>query len=213
VQSTDKNFLVPVGGAIVASTSPAFLKLISSCYPGRASVAPILDLFITLLSMGETGYRNLLEERKRNLTVFQMKLSEFCGRHSLSMIASPRNSISFAVNINHLPHHQKSYTFFGSMLFQRCISGCRVIDCRNPSPKNFNGFAFSNWGSHLDNFPNSYFTAACAIGMKFEEIDLFLSRLEKVMTKFQKINSVKLKIVPDEEILVFEEGRSEELSK
>eukprot|EP00658_Telonema_sp_P-2_P068122 TRINITY_DN5704_c0_g2_i1.p1 TRINITY_DN5704_c0_g2~~TRINITY_DN5704_c0_g2_i1.p1 ORF type:complete len:380 (-),score=93.41 TRINITY_DN5704_c0_g2_i1:785-1924(-) len=54
VQSTDKNFMVPVGGAIIAASSSdsSLLDEISAAYPGRASAAPVLDLFITLLSMG-----------------------------------------------------------------------------------------------------------------------------------------------------------------
>ena len=34
VQSTDKNFMVPVGGSIVASSSPDFIKQVSQIYPG-----------------------------------------------------------------------------------------------------------------------------------------------------------------------------------
>lgn len=34
VQSTDKNFLVPVGGAIVASFDPALIEVVSKSYPG-----------------------------------------------------------------------------------------------------------------------------------------------------------------------------------
>jgi O-phospho-L-seryl-tRNASec:L-selenocysteinyl-tRNA synthase len=30
---------------------------------GRASISPILDLFITLLSLGASGYKKLLQER------------------------------------------------------------------------------------------------------------------------------------------------------
>ncbi len=112
VQSTDKNFLVPVGGtqpvdiplsssscslyyswwgcyegikwkkcghpsqhqqltensfhlgAIVAGPDSAFIESINSAYPGRASASPIIDLFITLLSLGSVGYKRLLRERK-----------------------------------------------------------------------------------------------------------------------------------------------------
>lgn len=35
VQSTDKNFLVPVGGAIVASSNPDFVKKVAQTYPGN----------------------------------------------------------------------------------------------------------------------------------------------------------------------------------
>jgi O-phospho-L-seryl-tRNASec:L-selenocysteinyl-tRNA synthase len=54
IHSTDKNFCVPVGGAIICSSNSGLLNDIASLYPGRASAAPIIDLFITLLSMGES---------------------------------------------------------------------------------------------------------------------------------------------------------------
>lgn len=60
VQSTDKNFLVPVGGSFIfckdstlLNKSTACFNLVSAQYPGRASGSPIVDLFITLLSMGK----------------------------------------------------------------------------------------------------------------------------------------------------------------
>lgn len=64
VQSTDKNFLVPVGGAIVASSDKNVITAVNTLYPGRASISPILDLFITLLYLGSNGYKKLLTERK-----------------------------------------------------------------------------------------------------------------------------------------------------
>ena len=45
---------------------------------------------------------------------------------------------------------------------------------------------FTNWGSHSDSYPTAYFTVAAAIGMKREEVDLFLARLDKVFVKFKK---------------------------
>jgi len=55
VQSTDKNFMVPVGGSVVFAYEKKLIKELSETYPGRASSAPILDLFVTLISMGHTG--------------------------------------------------------------------------------------------------------------------------------------------------------------
>jgi O-phospho-L-seryl-tRNASec:L-selenocysteinyl-tRNA synthase len=54
VASTDKNFMVPVGGAVVTSGkgNTAVVDAVRRGYPGRASISPILDLLITLLSMG-----------------------------------------------------------------------------------------------------------------------------------------------------------------
>ena len=84
VQSTDKNFMVPVGGSVVASSNPDFVRKVSQIYPGmsytygshqlsmylgvycagRASSTPTMDVFITLLSLGSTGYKKFCSERK-----------------------------------------------------------------------------------------------------------------------------------------------------
>ena len=49
VQSTDKNFMVPVGGAVVIGKKGGseIPILVDKNYPGRASVSPILDVAIT----------------------------------------------------------------------------------------------------------------------------------------------------------------------
>jgi O-phospho-L-seryl-tRNASec:L-selenocysteinyl-tRNA synthase len=51
VQSLDKNFMVPVGGAIVCSSSREVVDRVAKFYPGRASATPTLDFFITMLQM------------------------------------------------------------------------------------------------------------------------------------------------------------------
>eukprot|EP00019_Armaparvus_languidus_P008489 CAMPEP_0168599068 /NCGR_PEP_ID=MMETSP0420-20121227/11832_1 /TAXON_ID=498008 /ORGANISM="Pessonella sp." /LENGTH=144 /DNA_ID=CAMNT_0008636625 /DNA_START=516 /DNA_END=947 /DNA_ORIENTATION=+ len=56
VSSTDKNFMVPVGGAIIYGQNKQFIESISKSYAGRASGAPCLDLFVTLLHLGENGW-------------------------------------------------------------------------------------------------------------------------------------------------------------
>lgn len=42
---------------------------------GRASVGPVLDLFITLLSMGSTGYMELLKQREENFIYMKGDIS------------------------------------------------------------------------------------------------------------------------------------------
>jgi O-phosphoseryl-tRNA(Sec) selenium transferase len=66
VQSTDKNFLVPVGGAVAAATAarPDVLQRMTGAYPGRASVCSHLDMATTLLYLGRQGWRKVLEERE-----------------------------------------------------------------------------------------------------------------------------------------------------
>jgi len=50
VSSTDKNFMVPVGGSVIYSAKKKDLvEKINKLYPGRASGGPTLDLFLTFL--------------------------------------------------------------------------------------------------------------------------------------------------------------------
>ena len=67
ISSTDKNFMVPVGGSIIyGPTKKGLVEKINKFYPGRASASPLMDLFLTFLQMGETNLKRLLSERKNN---------------------------------------------------------------------------------------------------------------------------------------------------
>ncbi|CAJ1397654.1 unnamed protein product [Effrenium voratum] len=102
VQSTDKNFLVPVGGAIVAGPTAALVDKVSGLYPGRASMSPLLDLFITLLSLGSSGWTGLLQERKENAKWFEERLSTASTKLGLRVLKVPANRISFCIDISAL---------------------------------------------------------------------------------------------------------------
>jgi len=82
VQSTDKNFLVPVGGTVMAATRawPEVLRRMASGYPGRASVAAHLDLATTLMYLGRTGWRALLEEREALYAALKVRSRLCSGR-------------------------------------------------------------------------------------------------------------------------------------
>ena len=80
VQSTDKNLLVPVGGAVVAGFDKQLVAEISGSYPGRASSAPSLDVMLTLLSMGVRGYKQLLSARKQMFNSLLTQLEEVAVR-------------------------------------------------------------------------------------------------------------------------------------
>lgn len=73
VQSTDKNFMVPVGGTILVSPSKTLIHSIASFYPGRATISPSMDLFITLLSMGIEGLEKLRQERQVNVIIISLE--------------------------------------------------------------------------------------------------------------------------------------------
>jgi O-phospho-L-seryl-tRNASec:L-selenocysteinyl-tRNA synthase len=191
VQSLDKNFLMPVGGAIIASPTGGLIKLISKVYPGRASSTPIVDLFLTLLAMGETSWRGLQAERLRLLPIFIDGLQRVALEFGERVLVSPCNSISVGVTLsqsllrNDSPETaQKAAQYIGSMLFKRSVSGSRVIV---PSASSMIGeYAFPGWGSNVIGYHSVYMTAACAIGLQEHEIHTFLTKLTKVFTSVRK---------------------------
>ena len=191
--STDKNFMVPVGGAIISSPSEKMIKAVSKVYAGRASSAPILDLFITLLSMGLNGYKGLLDERRVLMADFQSKFEQVAMKYGERILICPNNTISFGITLDTLsqPIEGESVdsikkaemtSLFGSMLFTRCVSGTRVVS--KGESKTIAGQEFIGFGSSTDDFPHSYLTAACAVGLTRGEMDEFFIRLEKCFKDF-----------------------------
>jgi O-phospho-L-seryl-tRNASec:L-selenocysteinyl-tRNA synthase len=170
VQSTDKNFMVPVGGAIIASPDTEMLAKISELYPGRASISPVLDLFITFLAMGEEGYMALLRKRKEMVPGFKARLSALAEKYGERVLEVRGNTISFALTCGN-PE-------IGSKLFLRRVSGCRWV---GNSGKEVCGLRFQSYGSSYEGYPQAYLTAACAVGLTAEEVDLFIERLEKLL--------------------------------
>jgi len=213
VCSTDKNFMVPVGGAIITSPSETIIQNIGKLYPGRANASPILDLFITLLSMGLNGYQELLTDRMRLVNRFQTKLTTLATKYNERVLVTyPWNSISFGMTLHTLSDSDLSITngdgdtptndtiassatktkaqdeisYFGSMLFTRCVSGTRVV------PTNIHKtiaagdvqYEFEGFGSSTDEYPHPYVTMACAIGLPESELDDFFGRMEKCLKDF-----------------------------
>ena len=64
---------------------------IFAAFEGRASAAPTLDLFITLLSLGSRGYRDLLTERKQMYKYLEEKLQE-CARNNGERLLDVRHN-------------------------------------------------------------------------------------------------------------------------
>ena len=181
VCSTDKNFLVPVGGAILMSPRKDVVQNVGKVYAGRASAAPIVDLFITLLSMGLDGYRRLLQQRTELLIKFQDNFAQVARKYGERPLSCPRNSISFGITLDTLGGG-KDTSYFGSMLFTRCVSGTRVVP--RSQKKVLGGQEFEGFGSSTKGYPHSYLTAACAIGLSESEMNEFFSRLEKCFKDF-----------------------------
>jgi len=197
VCSTDKNFLVPVGGAIIVSPNKNVIKDVGKVYAGRASSSPIVDLFITLLSMGLNGYKRLLRERTEILETFPQRLAVVAEKHGERLLVCPNNTISFGVTLDGLARPKqedesdqeytksidKEISSFGAMLFSRCVSGTRVVP--RSQLKIMGGETFVGFGSSTEQYPHAYMTAACAIGVSLQEIDEFYVRLDKTLKEFK----------------------------
>ncbi|XP_052055306.1 O-phosphoseryl-tRNA(Sec) selenium transferase isoform X2 [Apodemus sylvaticus] len=185
VQSLDKNFMVPVGGAIIAGFNDPFIQEISKMYPGRASASPSLDVLITLLSLGCNGYKKLLKERKEMFVYLSTQLKKLAEAHNERLLQTPHNPISLAMTLKTLDGHgDKAVTQLGSMLFTRQVSGARAVPVRNV--QTVSGHTFRGFMSHTDDYPCPYLNAAAAIGMKMQDVDLFIKRLDKCLNTVRK---------------------------
>ncbi|KAG0722454.1 O-phosphoseryl-tRNA(Sec) selenium transferase [Chionoecetes opilio] len=176
IQSTDKNFLVPVGGAVVAGFDAHFIEHIGKMYPGRASVSPVLDLFITLLSMGVQGYTALMTQRSQHMEHLRLRMGEVATNLNLKLLQTKNNPISIGLA---LP--EGAGTELGSQLFLRGVSGVRVVT--PDQVKVVAGVTLKGWGAHHPNYPHAYLTAAAALGMTRTDVDTFMARLEKCLKK------------------------------
>jgi O-phospho-L-seryl-tRNASec:L-selenocysteinyl-tRNA synthase len=165
----------------MSSPNKKMVEAVSKAYPGRASAAPVVDLLITLLSMGGKGYKSLLKKRKELMPKFVQQMASLAEKHGERMLHTPGNQISFSMTLDSFTNEASaadtaaaagraavSATYLGSMLFSRNVSGTRIV-ARGGS-KAIGGYEFPGYGAHVDDYPNVYMTAACAIGMEEEEV-------------------------------------------
>nr|XP_015200776.1 PREDICTED: O-phosphoseryl-tRNA(Sec) selenium transferase isoform X1 [Lepisosteus oculatus]XP_015200777.1 PREDICTED: O-phosphoseryl-tRNA(Sec) selenium transferase isoform X1 [Lepisosteus oculatus]XP_015200778.1 PREDICTED: O-phosphoseryl-tRNA(Sec) selenium transferase isoform X1 [Lepisosteus oculatus]XP_015200779.1 PREDICTED: O-phosphoseryl-tRNA(Sec) selenium transferase isoform X1 [Lepisosteus oculatus]XP_015200780.1 PREDICTED: O-phosphoseryl-tRNA(Sec) selenium transferase isoform X1 [Lepisos len=200
VQSLDKNFMVPVGGAIIAGFDDSFIQDISRMYPGRASASPSLDVLITLLTLGANGYRKLLKQRKvfstcsstfQRFAVQEMytnlaeELKKLAETHGERLLETSHNPISLAMSLCSLEkQNDRAVTQLGSMLFTRQVSGARVVP--RGTEQTVSGYTFKGFMSHANDYPCPYLNAASAIGITKEDVTLCIKRLDKCLKTFKK---------------------------
>jgi len=115
----------------------------------------------------------------------QVKLADFTAKHGEKLLLTPGNSISFAITLNQFAKQQSSdITQLGAFLYSKRVMGSRIIT--DSMAKSQCGLEFSNYGSHINNYPNlPYMTVACAIGMTKEEIDIFIIKLDECFTELK----------------------------
>nr|MDO8114480.1 O-phosphoseryl-tRNA(Sec) selenium transferase [Candidatus Sigynarchaeota archaeon] len=160
VQSTDKNFLTPVGGAVICSPSIEKMEVLSQTYAGRASAQPLVQFLAAVLSLGLSGYRKLMEEQKANRQYLQEKVGEFASKIGQRLLEI-ENPIATAMTLNGLTRD------VGGMLYNLRVTGPRVV---------FPG----EYGSCIDRYPVPYMTLNAGIGARRADFEMLIERLNKL---------------------------------
>ena len=175
VMSLDKNFMVPVGGAIVFGPQREIIDRISGRYAGRAGISHVIDLFVTLVGLGRDGIAEVKAERIKWFEVFKTKLLSSNG--GIKLMNTPHNDISLAIK---LPEGTNSA--LGSQLFHRNISGARVIEISS-KPSFLEEIEFINFGSHSSKWTEEfcYLNVAVAVGFREDDMTIFMKKLTKLL--------------------------------
>lgn len=185
VQSTDKNLLVPVGGAIISGFDKGLLERISRNYAGRASAGPVIDAFMTLLSLGSNGYKNLILERKDIFKYLKEELGKVSARHGERILETRNNPISLAMTLEGLKNgaDSKRVSILQQMLFMRDVSGADVVT--STEHKELSKYQFECWGAHYSSASSPYVSVCAGLGMTKLDVDMFVYRLDKALSKLK----------------------------
>ncbi|NHJ13739.1 MAG: O-phosphoseryl-tRNA(Sec) selenium transferase [Candidatus Thorarchaeota archaeon] len=160
VQSSDKNFLTPVGASIVVSPSHEAIESISETYAGRATAAPVVQTLVSLLSLGVLRYKSLQEEQAANRAYLESKMIQIAEAVN-QRILEVENPVALAMTMDGLDVRD-----IGGRLYNLRVTGPRAVDA-------------GEFGSCIDNYPHSYIVMNSAIGAT--KIDV-----EKATTKLYK---------------------------
>jgi len=165
IQSTDKNFLNPVGGALIASPKKEKIEKISQTYAGRASASPVVNFLISMLSIGVKGYEKLVDHQQTNRKFLEQRLSQFAEKIN-ERVMEIFNPVAVAMTLNGLKKDQ--LYALGGALYNLRVTGPRVYD---PEQKEF--------GTCAKEYPTPYIVMNAAIGSTRKDIDTAVNRLEK----------------------------------
>jgi len=167
VQSTDKNFLTPVGGSIIASPSPSFTERVPKLYAGRASAAPIIQFLAAVLSLGIKGYEVLKDEQERNRGFLEKCLKKVAEKHQERLL-DVFNPIAAAMTLTN--HEAKKV---GYNMYSLRVTGPRVLE-------------ETDFGVCCKRYHSPYITMNAAIGSTEEDIQLATNRLDEALKQTKK---------------------------
>ena len=162
IQSSDKNFLAPVGGSIVASPQKESIEQISESYAGRATAAPIVQTLTALLLLGRETYDHLRNEQHANLTYLRKQLGELATKIN-QRVLEVDNPVAVAITLDGLEPVR-----IGARLYTLRITGPRAV------PRGAKG-------SCIDNYPHDYLVMNAAIGARRIDIETATIKLYKAV--------------------------------
>jgi len=160
VQSSDKNFLAPVGASIIVSPSEDFVEQITETYAGRASAAPIVQTLAALLAIGLENYRALQLEQSENLKILNERMNEIADKIGQRLL-SVWNPVACALTMDGLDANE-----VGAKLYNMRVTGPRAV-------------AKGEFGSSCDNYPHSYLVMNAAIGASKNDVETATMKLNK----------------------------------
>ncbi|MBW9219869.1 O-phosphoseryl-tRNA(Sec) selenium transferase [Methanothermococcus sp. SCGC AD-155-N22] len=167
VSSSDKNLLTPIGGGIVYSKDRDFLREISLSYPGRACATPVVNILISLLSLGMRRYLDLMEEQRKCRDLLEELLNRLVEKTG-GKVLNINNPISLSVTVDSDPVE------IAGKLYNLRVTGPRGVRSTD------------KFGTcYLNKYPYDYIVINAAIGVKSEDIITVVEKLEDLLLKGQ----------------------------
>lgn len=163
IQSTDKNFLTPVGGSIIASPNNEVIRWVAETYAGRASASPILHTLAALLLIGKDRYLKLRSKQEENKKYLENQLRNIADKIN-QRILSVWNPVAYAMTMEGL-----NVKDIGAKLYNRRVTGPRAMEK-------------GAWGSSIDDYPHSYLVMNAAIGSTRNDIEKATAKLYKELS-------------------------------
>jgi len=164
IQSSDKNFLAPIGGSIVVSQNPEIIKWTADTYAGRATAAPVIQTLAALLALGHEKYKELQKQQLENLALLKDNLLNIAEKIN-QRVLDVKNPVAFAITMDGLDVHE-----IGARLYNARVTGPRAVKK-------------GEYGSSTDGYPNSYIVMNAAIGVRKEDVETATTKLLKEASK------------------------------
>ena len=160
IQSSDKNFLAPIGGSIVVSQNPEIIKWTADTYAGRATAAPVIQTLAALLALGHEKYKELQKQQLENLALLKDNLLNIAEKIN-QRVLDVKNPVAFAITMDGLDVHE-----IGARLYNARVTGPRAVKK-------------GEYGSSTDSYPHSYIVMNAAIGVRKEDVETATTKLLK----------------------------------